>query len=54
VDGEHTRVVVGYTGSVDAPTGFHVIDPVYGEQYWAVEKFLQNWTKLGRIGVVIY
>lgn len=54
VDGEHTRVVIGYTGTREVPTGFAVIDPVYGEQYWKTEKFMANWEKLGRTGVVMY
>lgn len=54
VDGEHTRVVIGYTGTREEPTGFFAIDPVYGEQYWKTEKFMENWEPLGRTGVVIY
>ncbi|MDO8599001.1 MAG: C39 family peptidase [bacterium] len=54
IDGEHTRVVIGYTGTREAPTGFFAIDPVYGEQYWKTEKFMANWEKLGRSGVVVY
>lgn len=54
VDGEHTRVVIGYTGTRDQPTGFFAIDPIYGEQYWKLEKFMENWEPLGRTGVVIY
>lgn len=54
VDGEHTRVVIGYTGSVPEPTGFFVMDPVYREQYWKTEKFMKNWEPLGRTGVVVY
>jgi uncharacterized protein YvpB len=53
VDGEHTRVVIGYNGTIDSPTGFFVIDPVYGEQYWKTERFMQNWEPLGRMGVVV-
>lgn len=54
VDGEHTRVVIGYTGTREEPTGFYVMDPIYGEQYWKVEKFMANWEPLGRTGVVVY
>ncbi|MDO8462760.1 MAG: C39 family peptidase [bacterium] len=54
VDGEHTRVVVGYTGSSDAVEGFHVMDPIYGEQYWELDEFLENWEQLGRQGVIVY
>ena len=54
VDGEHTRVVIGYNGTREQPTGFFVIDPIYGEQYWKTEKFMANWAPLGRTGVIIY
>ncbi|MBI4434488.1 C39 family peptidase [Candidatus Uhrbacteria bacterium] len=54
VDGEHTRVVIGYNGTREDPAGFFVIDPIYGEQYWKTEKFVANWEPLGRTGVVIY
>lgn len=54
VDGEHTRVVIGYTGTREEPTGFFAIDPIYGEQYWPVERFLQNWGPFGRTGVIVY
>lgn len=54
VDGEHTRVVMGYTGTREEPTGFFAIDPVYGEQYWKIERFMENWEPLGKTGVVVY
>jgi uncharacterized protein YvpB len=54
VNGEHTRVVIGYTGTREQPIGFFAIDPIYGEQYWKVEKFMENWAPLGRTGVVVY
>ncbi|MBI2483551.1 C39 family peptidase [Candidatus Uhrbacteria bacterium] len=54
VDGEHTRIVVGYAGTTEKPTGFLVIDPIYGEQYWPVAKFVRNWESLGKTGVVVY
>lgn len=54
VNGEHTRVVVGYTGSTEEPTGFHVLDPIYGAQYWPLAMFMKNWEKLGRSAVMIY
>lgn len=54
VNGEHTRVVVGYTGTTEKPAGFHLLDPIYGAQYWPLEKFMKNWEKLGRSAVVVY
>lgn len=54
VNGEHTRLVIGFDGSASDPAGFFVIDPVYGHQYWEREKFLHNWDAFGRMGVVVY
>lgn len=54
VNGEHTRVVTGFSGSVAAPTGFSLIDPISGPAYWSVQKFAENWDSLGRMGVVVY
>lgn len=54
VDGEHARVVIGYVGEADKPSGFLVLDPIYGEQYWTTKKLLENWEPLGKIGVIIY
>lgn len=54
VNGEHTRIAMGYTGTADAPTGFFLMDPIYGEQYVALDDFLKNWDALGRQGVVVY
>lgn len=54
VDGEHTRVVYGFKGSVDDPDGFLVMDPIYGPEYWQTNKFLKNWEAFGRVGVVVY
>ena len=50
---EHTVVVNGYTGSSEAPTGFHVIDTLYGPQYYSAADFLKRWRTLGRTGVVV-
>ena len=54
VDGEHTRVVYGFRGSVEDPDGFMIMDPVYGPAYWEESKFMRNWEALGRHGVVVY
>lgn len=54
VNGEHTRVVTGFRGTADAPTHFSLIDPIDGKLTWTVEKFMENWTSLGRHGVVVY
>jgi uncharacterized protein YvpB len=53
VQGEHTRLVIGFAGSVKHPDGFFVIDPIYGHQYWSRTTFLRNWDAFGRSGVVV-
>lgn len=54
VNGEHTRVAYGFSGSAENPDGFFLIDPIYGHAYWPIEKFLHNWDVFGRSGVVVY
>lgn len=54
VDGEHARTVVGFSGSQDNPTGFILLDPVYGELHWKTQKFDSNWAALDRMAVVVY
>lgn len=54
INGEHTRVVYGYTGPADNPDGFMVMDPVYGPAYWEKSKLLRNWDAFSRTGVVVY
>lgn len=53
VNGEHTRVVIGYVGPSDAPTGFIMLDPIYGRQFWSLDAFLRNWEPLGRTAVIV-
>ena len=53
IEGEHARVAMGYTGTQDEPTGFFLMDPVYGEQYWKLDAFLMNWGALRKMGVVV-
>ena len=54
VNGEHTRIVTGFSGPVSAPTSFTIIDPIYGPAQWSTAKFVENWTSLGQHGVVVY
>lgn len=54
VDGEHTRIVTGFSGPVDAPSSFSLIDPIFGPMTWSTEKLVQNWSTLGRHAVVVY
>jgi uncharacterized protein YvpB len=42
--GEHARVLIGFTGDVDNPTGFYVHDPFNGKksEYWTAEKLMKH------------
>jgi len=54
INGEHTRVVTGFSGPVDAPTSFALIDPITGPAVWSTGKFMENWGSLGYSGVAVY
>ena len=54
IDGEHTKVVYGFTGIPSNPTGFFVVDPVFGKSYWDLNSFMENWEPLGYMGAVVY
>ncbi|MBI4708912.1 MAG: C39 family peptidase [Candidatus Portnoybacteria bacterium] len=54
VYGEHARVLIGYSGSSSDPSGYFVVDPIYGELYWDKNYFMKQWDSLGRAGVVVY
>ena len=52
VSGEHARVAFGFSGSAAKPTGFYLMDPIYGEIYWSASKLTANWRTLWG-GVVV-
>lgn len=54
VNGEHTRIVTGFSGPVSKPTSFSLIDPLYGYMEWSAKQLENNWNTLGRNGVVVY
>lgn len=54
VNGEHTRIVTGFSGEVDNPTSFSLIDPIFGPMSWSTKEFMNNWGSLGRNAVVVY
>lgn len=63
MNGMHSEVVVGFSGSVDNPTGFYTNDPWRGKnRYYSVEKFKSLWATLynptagipSNIAIVIY
>ena len=53
VQGEHARTVVGYWGSADSPSGFVILDPIYGKLYWKTETLMKNWSAFNRIGIIL-
>lgn len=54
VNGEHTRLVTGFSGPSDKPTHFALLDPIFGRLVWPTETLLRNWDALGRHAVVVY
>jgi len=54
VNGEHTRIVTGFSGPAENPSSFSLIDPLYGPITWSKSKFLSNWSLLGNHGVVVF
>lgn len=53
VDGEHTRVVYGFEGTVQNPTRFYLADPVTGTFSWSTAELMHNWSSLNHMAVVI-
>lgn len=51
---EHTYLVYGLRGTVDAPQGFYVIDPIYGPRFVSIGEFTERWSALGQRGVIVY
>jgi len=51
--GEHTRVVIGFVGSVSNPTTIITLDPLYGERRFSRDAFLADWALLGNLAVVV-
>ena len=51
--GEHTRVVIGYTGSASNPATIITLDPLVGEKRFTKTAFLADWALLGNMGVVV-
>lgn len=51
--GEHTRVVIGFVGSVSTPTTIITLDPLYGERRFSRAAFLADWALLGNLAVVV-
>lgn len=53
VNGEHSRVAMGYTGPTEDPTGFYLMDPTYGKIYEPIDEFRKKWALFGYSGVIV-
>lgn len=51
--GEHTRVVIGFSGTVENPTAIVLHDPIYGTISMTRKKFEADWALLGNKAVVV-
>lgn len=54
INGEHARTVVGFSGDVNNPSGFVLLDPIYGEEYWETQDLFNNSSPFNHMSVVIY
>lgn len=54
IDGEHTRVLIGFTGPLERPRSVLLLDPIYGSMTMSRARFLANWALLGNKAVVVY
>lgn len=52
-NGEHTRIVYGFDGSVTSPTRFYLIDPLSGQMSWSTSELMHNWSIFNHMGVVV-
>jgi uncharacterized protein YvpB len=53
VNGEHTRVVYGFDGSIEHPSRFYLVDPLDGYMSWSTAEFMYNWSALDHHAVVV-
>ncbi len=51
--GEHTRVVVGFSGTPAVPQTIFLLDPIYGPITMLPSRFVANWELLDRKAVVV-
>lgn len=52
--GEHTRVIIGFTGEVNNPDGFILIDPLLPRRLtWSTDQLLKNSAPFGTAGVIV-
>ena len=51
--GEHTRTVIGFIGSPEAPSTMILNDPYAGRLYWSRAHFEQNWSAFENAAVIV-
>ncbi len=54
INGQHGGVITGYRGTSDNPTQFQINDPWYGIIWMDAGVFDYYWSRLNRVGLVIY
>lgn len=54
VFGEHARVAIGFSGTIENPKTIILLDPVYGKIYMSAKAFQKNWALLDNKAVVVY
>ena len=54
VMGEHTRVLMGFTGTKEQPKEIILMDPLYGKITLKVDDFLKDWAILGNKAIVVF
>lgn len=51
---EHTRLLIGFTGTAENPKSVILQDPIYGTIYMTKQNFLADWAVLDNKAVVVY
>lgn len=54
IQGEHTRVIIGFKGTTLQPKSIILLDPIYGTISMSKEKFLKDWRLLENKAVIVY
>lgn len=54
INGQHGGVITGFRGTSDNPTQFQINDPWYGIIWMDAGVFDYYWSRLNRVGLVIY
>lgn len=54
INGQHGGVVTGFRGSSDNPTAFYINDPWFGLIWMDAGTFDYYWSRLNRVGLVIF